>query len=138
MRTRKMMNQINVVPYIDVMLVLLVIFMVTPQAMQTGNVELPSVADVPKPPSEALYVVVKADGRSFELKETATTPGKPMSNTDLQRALQAAIAKDPSRSVVVAADKSVRYEVVMDTLNGLRQAGFQKVGLQTQTSSGTR
>ncbi len=138
MRSRKMMNQINVVPYIDVMLVLLVIFMVTPQAMQTGNVELPSVADVPKPPSEAVYVVVKADGKSFEYKETATTPGKPMSSTDLQRALRTALDKDPTRSVVVAADKNVKYEVVMDTLNGLRVAGFQKVGLQTQTSSSAR
>lgn len=137
MRQRRLMNQINVVPYIDVMLVLLVIFMATAPMIQTGSVDLPTVAEVPQPPSEAMYVVVKPNG-SLELKETGAAPAKPMSNTELQRALKAAIERNPAQSVVVAADKNVTYEKVMDTLNGLRQAGFQKVGLQTQTGTGGR
>lgn len=137
MRQRRLMNQINVVPYIDVMLVLLVIFMATAPMIQTGSVDLPTVAEVPQPPSEAMYVVVKPNG-SLELKETGAAPAKPMSSTDLQRALKAAIERNPAQSVVVAADKNVTYEKVMDTLNGLRQAGFQKVGLQTQTGTGGR
>ncbi|HRD32983.1 MAG TPA: protein TolR [Rhodocyclaceae bacterium] len=135
MRQRRLMNQINVVPYIDVMLVLLVIFMATAPMIQTGSVDLPTVADVPQPPSEAMYVVVKSDGR-LALKETGAAPEKSMSNTELQRALRTAIERNPTQPVVVAADKNVSYEKVMDTLNGLRQAGFQKVGLQTQTGTG--
>lgn len=135
MRQRRLMNEINVVPYIDVMLVLLVIFMVTAPMIQTGSVDLPTVGGVPQPPSEALYVVVKADGK-LALKETGGAPERPMSSTELRRALEAAIERNPSQSVVVAADKGVVYEKVMDTLNRLRQAGFQKVGLQTQTGTG--
>jgi biopolymer transport protein TolR len=137
MRQRRLMNQINVVPYIDVMLVLLVIFMVTAPMVQTGNVELPSVAEVPQPPAEALYVLVKQDG-ALAFKRTGTASERPVSSSELLRELRAAIARNPAQSVVVAADKRVSYEKVMDTLNGLRQAGIQKVGLQTQTGSSGR
>lgn len=133
MRSRRLMNQINVVPYIDVMLVLLVIFMVTAPMIQMGSVELPSVADVPQPPSEAIYVLVEKDGQ-LALKETATATAVSMTQTELQRALQQILLTKPEQSVVVAADKRVTYEQVMDTLNGLRQAGFKKVGLQTESS----
>lgn len=133
MRSRRLMNQINVVPYIDVMLVLLVIFMVTAPMIQMGSVELPSVADVPQPPSEAIYVLVEKDGQ-LALKETATATAVPMSSTELQRALEQILQNKPEQTVVVAADKRVTYEQVMDTLNGLRQAGFKKVGLQTESS----
>jgi len=134
MRQRRLMNQINVVPYIDVMLVLLVIFMVTAPMIQTGSVDLPSVADVPQPATEAMYVVVKQDG-ALALKTTAAASEQAMSNTELLRELRSALGRDPRQSVVIAADKRVSYEKVMDTLNGLRQAGIQKVGLQTSTSS---
>jgi biopolymer transport protein TolR len=133
MRSRRLMNQINVVPYIDVMLVLLVIFMVTAPMIQMGSVELPSVADVPQPSSEAIYVLVEKDGQ-LALKETATATAVSMTQTELQRALQQILLTKPEQSVVVAADKRVTYEQVMDTLNELRQAGFKKVGLQTESS----
>lgn len=137
MRQRRLMNQINVVPYIDVMLVLLVIFMVTAPMIQTGSVDLPTVADVPQPPTEAMFVVVKQDG-SLALKETSASSERSIGNTELLRELRRAIERNPQQSVVVAADKRVSYEKVMDTLNGLRQAGIQKVGLQTATGSGGR
>ncbi len=134
MRQRRLKNEINVVPYIDVMLVLLVIFMVTAPMIQTGTVDLPRVDGVPQPPSEAMFVLIRPDG-SFALQETSTTQPRDMSATDLARELSEVITANPDQSIVVAADKEVRYEVVMDTLNELRKAGFNKVGLQTQTGS---
>lgn len=133
MRQRRLMNQINVVPYIDVMLVLLVIFMVTAPMVQTGTVDLPTVGEVPQPPSEAIYVLVRADD-ALALQESASAQPRDLSSTELQRELARILEANPGQPVVVAADKSVRYETVMDTLNGLRQAGFARVGLQTQTS----
>ena len=132
-RQRRLMNQINVVPYIDVMLVLLVIFMVTAPMVQTGTVDLPTVGEVPQPPSEAIYVLVRAD-EGLALQESASAQPRDLSSSELQRELTRILEANPGQSVVVAADKSVRYETVMDTLNGLRQAGFARVGLQTQTS----
>jgi len=96
MRPRRLMNQINVVPYIDVMLVLLVIFMVTAPMIQTGTVDLPSVADVRQPPSEALYVIVKKDGR-LALKASGAAPEQVLSASELQRELAHAIERDPAR-----------------------------------------
>ena len=132
-RQRRLMNQINVVPYIDVMLVLLVIFMVTAPMVQTGTVDLPTVGEVPQPPSEAIYVLVRAD-EGLALQESANAQPRDLSSSELQRELTRILEANPGQPVVVAADKSVRYETVMDTLNGLRQAGFARVGLQTQTS----
>ncbi len=137
MRQRRLMNQINVVPYIDVMLVLLVIFMVTAPMIQTGSVDLPSVGGVPQPPTEAITVFVRADD-TFALQPGPGTAPQELSVTDLQRELTRAIERNAAQSVVVAADKQVRYERVMDTLNELRKAGFQKVGLLTDASSGER
>ncbi|HRP76527.1 MAG TPA: ExbD/TolR family protein [Rhodocyclaceae bacterium] len=143
MRQRRLMNQINVVPYIDVMLVLLVIFMVTAPMIQTGSVELPRVGDVPQPPSDAITVFVRTDEFdstkvAFALQVGPGTAPVPMSSSDLQRALQQARERDPAQSVVVAADRQVRYENVMDMLNALRTEGFQKVGLLTDASAGAK
>ena len=73
MRQRRLMNQINVVPYIDVMLVLLVIFMVTAPMIQTGTVELPSIGKAAETPAEPLQVVVSADG-TVALRDGAADP----------------------------------------------------------------
>jgi biopolymer transport protein TolR len=137
MRQRRLMNQINVVPYIDVMLVLLVIFMVTAPMIQTGSVDLPTVDRVPLPPAEAMLVVVKKDG-SLALRATSGAPEQPLSNTELLRELRRAVERNPDQPVVIAADRQVAYEKVMDTLNGLRQAGIHKVGLQTQSGAAPR
>ncbi|AKU14131.1 MAG: biopolymer transport protein TolR [Azoarcus sp.] len=134
MRQRRLMNQINVVPYIDVMLVLLVIFMVTAPMIQTGSVDLPTVGGVPQPPAEAMVVSVKKDG-SLTFKVTSNSTEQKMSNTELLRELHNALQRNPQQPILVAADKQVSYERVMDTLDSIRKAGFQKVGLQTSTSS---
>ena len=134
---RRLVNEINVVPYIDVMLVLLVIFMVTAPMIQTGNVELPTVDGVPLPPVEAMVVQINKDG-ALALRITSGAPEQSITNSELLRELRAAIERNPLQPVVIAADKAVSYEKVMDTLNGLRQAGIQKVGLQTQSGTGRK
>ena len=137
MRQRRLMNQINVVPYIDVMLVLLVIFMVTAPMIQSGSVNLPSVDKVPAPPTDAMIVQVKPDGK-LTLRATSQASEKPYSRRDLIGEVQAAVSANPGQSVVIAADKSVKYEQVMNILNDLRNAGVNKVGLQTQVGKAAR
>ncbi|WP_079435430.1 protein TolR [Zoogloea sp. LCSB751] len=131
MRQRRLMNQINVVPYIDVMLVLLVIFMVTAPMIQSGSVNLPSVDKVPAPPADAMIVKVKPDGE-LSLRASSNAPEKSFNRQDLIAEVQSIVSANPGQPVVIAADKSVKYEQVMNTLNDLRNAGVNKVGLQTQ------
>ncbi|HQA09202.1 MAG: protein TolR [Zoogloea sp.] len=137
MRQRRLMNQINVVPYIDVMLVLLVIFMVTAPMIQSGSVNLPSVDKVPAPPTDAMIVQVKPNG-DLTLRATSQSPDRPLSRRDLIGEVQDAVSANPGQSVIIAADKSVKYEQVMNTLNDLRNAGVNKVGLQTQIGKSAR
>ena len=137
MRQRRLMNQINVVPYIDVMLVLLVIFMVTAPMIQSGSVNLPSVDKVPAPPTDAMIVTVKPDG-GLTLRATSQATEKPFNRRDLIGEVQAAVSANPGQSVVIAADKSVKYEQVMNILNDLRNAGVNKVGLQTKVGAAAR
>jgi len=137
MRQRRLMNQINVVPYIDVMLVLLVIFMVTAPMIQSGSVNLPSVDKVPAPPTDAMIVQVKPDGE-LALRTTSQSQEKPLSRRDLIGEVQAAVSANPGQSVIIAADKSVKYEQVMNILNDLRNAGVNKVGLQTKVGAAAR
>jgi biopolymer transport protein TolR len=134
MRQRRLMNQINVVPYIDVMLVLLVIFMVTAPMIQHGSVDLPEVSDLPPPPSEAVYVVVRAD--SLALQRSAGDSPQEMSNAQLRTALVELLGANPAQNVIVAADRNVSYDRVMTTLDQLRRTGFSRVSLQTQSGPG--
>ncbi|GLT23661.1 MULTISPECIES: protein TolR [Zoogloea] len=137
MRQRRLMNQINVVPYIDVMLVLLVIFMVTAPMIQSGSVNLPSVDKVPAPPTDAMIVTVKPQGE-LTLSQTSQAQPKSYNRRDLIGAVQDAVSANPGQPVVIAADKEVKYELVMDVLNDLRNAGVNKVGLQTQIGKASR
>ena len=126
-RPRKAMNQINVVPYIDVMLVLLVIFMVTAPFINPTQVELPSVGKSATPPSLPLEITIKADG-SFWLRDR-NAAGEParVSDKDLANSVRRRIKAD--QPVVIAADKSVRYEAVMRVMDTLQRAGVARVGL---------
>jgi biopolymer transport protein TolR len=109
---RRLMNEINVVPYIDVMLVLLVIFMITAPLITPGQIELPQVGKSLAPPVAPLEVVIKADG-TLRLHDRSGTGGE-------QKAEQ---------SVVIAADKDVRYEEVINVMDVLQQQQVKKVGL---------
>ena len=130
MRPRKLMNQINVVPYIDVMLVLLVIFMVTAPLVNPGSVDLPSLGKSSQPPAAPLEVMIRADG-SLLLRERdkGSTAERPVSNQQLVAALRERQQQRPDTPVVIAGDKDVRYDAVLKVMDQLQQANIQRVGL---------
>jgi biopolymer transport protein TolR len=122
-RKRRMMNQINVVPYIDVTLVLLVIFMVTAPMTNPGVVELPGAGQaLSQPILPPIVVTVKKDGNT-ELN------GKTMQRDELLSVVKVQLSKSPERSVVIAADKSVKYEDVIGVMDLLKTNKVDKVGL---------
>jgi biopolymer transport protein TolR len=132
LRHRKSINQINVVPYIDVMLVLLVIFMVTAPLINPGVVDLPSVGSKLATPVAPLQISLRAD-RSLWLRETPSTPQVRISRDDLVTRVRERQAKKPDQAVVIEADRSLRYADVIDVLDILQRGGVRKVGLELQT-----
>ena len=129
MRTRKSINQINVVPYIDVMLVLLVIFMVTAPLVAPGEIELPSVGSRLTVPAQPMQVTLNAD-RTLTLqdKQSGRTEERLTRETIVAR-IRAKQERLPDQPVVIAADKNARYEEVLGLLDLLQQSGIKRVGL---------
>ena len=130
MRPRRLKNEINVVPYIDVMLVLLVIFMVTAPMMTTASIDVPSVGKAAQPPAEALRVTVRADQTL-----TLLAPGKserPLSRNELSEAIVAAQRNNPEQAVVIAGDQNVRYQAVLEVMDDLQQKQVKRIGLLVQ------
>ncbi len=129
-RPRKSINQINVVPYIDVMLVLLVIFMVTAPLINQGEIELPSVGQALKPPPEPLQINLTAGRKTYELKDLVTQESvKGLALDELVAQLRAKQQQNPARAVVIAARDDVPYGDVVRLLDRLQQQGLQHVGL---------
>jgi biopolymer transport protein TolR len=128
-RPRKAMNQINVVPYIDVMLVLLVIFMVTAPFINPTQVELPSVSKSATAPTAPLEVMVREDGSLLLRDREIGEEGEPVSEDRLPAAIQAHQKHNPQQPVVISADKNVRYEAVMRVMDALQSMGVSRVGL---------
>ena len=122
-RKRRMMNQINVVPYIDVTLVLLVIFMVTAPMTNPGVVDLPKVGQTLKQSQMPPVVLTVKLNNKIELDN------KPMERDELLLAVRQALAESPERSVVIAADKNVKYDDVIGVMDLLKQNKVDKVGL---------
>jgi biopolymer transport protein TolR len=132
MRQRRLMNEINVVPYIDVMLVLLVIFMVTAPMIQTGSVDLPTVGKSSQPPVAPLEVIVRAD-QSLAVRDRAKGDKEiAISRADLAARLKEAQRRNPQQAVLIAGDKSVRYEAVLDVMDELQRAQVVRIGLLVQ------
>ena len=129
-RARKSINQINVVPYIDVMLVLLVIFMVTAPLVTPGIIDLPTVGKAGQPKLVPLEVVIRED-RSLSVRERDAT-GRIVSDRPVERGEFPRIFKDPKVPVLVAGDKNVRYEAVLQVMDDLRAQGVERVGLQVK------
>jgi biopolymer transport protein TolR len=126
------MNEINVVPYIDVMLVLLVIFMVTAPMIQTGSVDLPSVGKSSQPPVAPLEVIIKADA-SLALRDRAKGgPEQLVTRTDLASRIKEAQAANPQQAVLIAGDRSVKYEAVLGVMDELQRQQVTKIGLLVQ------
>jgi biopolymer transport protein TolR len=134
MRQRRLMNQINVVPYIDVMLVLLVIFMVTAPLIPTGSVDVPSVGKSAQSPGEPLEVIVKADGSLVLHDRAGNGKERAVSRSELGAAIKAAQERNPQKAVMIAADKSVRYEAVMQVMDELQRQQVARIGLLVQPS----
>ncbi|GHT94871.1 protein TolR [Betaproteobacteria bacterium] len=134
MRQRRLMNQINVVPYIDVMLVLLVIFMVTAPMIQPGSIDVPAAGALPSAPVQAAVIELKKDG-SIALRLNANSPAKPVPDTRFARELAELLAIDPEYPMVVAADSTLPYQKVIDTLEAARMAGVKKISLQTKSGA---
>ena len=120
-RKRRMMNQINVVPYIDVMLVLLVIFMVTAPMTNPGVVDLPSVGQDIKQTGAPIVVTIKQDG-------SALLDGNRIERDQLLFEIKAKL-QNTTRAVVVAADEKTPYGKVIEVMDLLKQAKVEKVGL---------
>lgn len=130
MRPRRLKNEINVVPYIDVMLVLLVIFMVTAPMMTTASIDVPSVGKASQVPTEALQVNVRAD-QTLSL----TAPGRSeqrLSRSELPQVIAEAQRKNPEQPVLIVGDKNVRYEAVLSVMDELQRQQVKRIGLLVQ------
>ncbi|HEY1180907.1 MAG TPA: protein TolR [Rhodocyclaceae bacterium] len=129
---RKLMNQINVVPYIDVMLVLLIIFMVTAPMIQPGSVDLPSVGKSSQPPVAPLEITVKADG-TLTLRDRSTNSSEDeLSKAELAQRVRAAQQKNPNQAVLIAGDRNAKYDAVLGVMDELQRQQVAKVGLLVQ------
>ena len=133
---RRMLSDINVVPYIDVMLVLVVILMVAAPFVNPSLVELPSIGKASAPPDRPLELVMRLDGK-MTLRETGT-------NKDLATDLPGVIAEIKKRQganpdkpvpVVIHADKDLKYEAVIKVMDQLQRADIKRIGLAVRVTS---
>ncbi|HTD90015.1 MAG TPA: protein TolR [Burkholderiales bacterium] len=131
-----LMNQINVVPYNDVMLVLLVIFMVTAPLVNPGQIELPQVGKTSAPPVQPLEVSIRSD-KSIWLRDRSQGSNEiKVTRGDLVKAVREKQKANPDQAVVIAADKDVRYEAVLEVMDTLQQNQVKKVGLLAKPRGG--
>ena len=132
----QLMNQINVVPYIDVMLVLLVIFMVTAPLVNPGQIELPQVGKTSAPPTQPMEVSIRSD-KSLWLRDRSQGSNEfKVTRGDLVKAIREKQKANPEQAVVIAADKDVRYEAVLEVMDTLQQNQVKKVGLLAKPRGG--
>jgi biopolymer transport protein TolR len=130
---RKPMAEINVVPYIDVTLVLLIIFMITAPLLQTGvDVDLPQAEAKTVDPKEEPPVVVSinAEGRLFV--DTGSHTDEEVDDAGLSAKVMEAVTGKPGRSVLIRGDQKVEYGRVVTVMAALKQAGIPSVGLMTR------
>jgi biopolymer transport protein TolR len=128
-RGRRAVNEINMVPFIDVMLVLLIIFMVTAPMITPSLIDLPSVGKANKQPDKVLQVVIQKD-ESLELVADGKTSKLMIGG--VAEAVKNAQGTEGSTAVVISADRNVKYENVVKVMDTLQRAGIQRVGLSVQ------
>ena len=127
---RRTISEINMVPFIDVMLVLLIIFMVTAPLITTGVIDLPSVGKSRQRPEHFIELVIGADEQlrmRVDGKDSAT-----LAPADVAPRVLAAQDGNAATPVVISADRGVKYEVVVRTMDALQRAGVQRVGLSVK------
>ncbi len=128
-RGRRAVNEINMVPFIDVMLVLLIIFMVTAPMISPSVIDLPSVGKANKQPDKVLQVVIQKD-ESLELVADGQT--RKLMLGGVAEAVKNAQGNEGNTAVVISADRNVKYEHVVKVMDILQRAGIQRVGLSVQ------
>ncbi len=131
---RRTISEINMVPFIDVMLVLLIIFMVSAPLITTGVVDLPTVGKSKQRPEHVVELIVGKDER-VRIRLDSKDEGKPVSLDKIAarvRDLQAGNANTP---VVISADQSIKYQTVVEVMNRLQKAGVQRVGLSVKNGA---
>jgi biopolymer transport protein TolR len=131
---RKLVSQINVVPFIDVMLVLLIVFMVAAPLIQTGEVKLPTVGTNLAAPQTPVEVTLRKD-LSLSVRDTSTqnTASGRLNRAQAVAAVKA-LQEKGERAVVIAADKAVPHGEVMSVLSALHEAGVKRVGFMAEQS----
>ena len=130
-RTRKFKSEINVVPYIDVMLVLLIIFMVVAPLTTPSTIDLPKAGRSSQPPSDYIEIELKADG-SASIGIHGQALEKAPERRDLMRRLVAIHAKRPDLPLMISADKNIKYDEVVQTIAQANKTGIARVGLSAR------
>ena len=130
-RGRRTISEINMVPFIDVMLVLLIIFMVTAPLIAPSMIDLPSVGKAARQPDQVIQVVIGKD-EALDVKIAERTVRLPLEA--IAAAITQAQAGKPAgaSAVVISADRNVKYETVVKVMDTLQRAGVQRVGLSVQ------
>ena len=133
-KKRRPMSEINVVPYIDVMLVLLIIFMITAPIVQQGvEIDLPQAAAKPMSPDQDEPVVVSVDKKGDFYLDIGDQPDKPIDAQLMVNRVAAVRQLKPNIAVLVRGDREVGYGRVVDAMVLLQRAGVEKVGLMTDS-----
>ena len=127
-RGRRLMGEINVVPYIDVMLVLLVIFMVTAPLVTPAQIELPSVQNSATAPVQPVEIVIKADA-SLRIIDREKGLERDMDRKQLVDYVKQRQNEKAELPVVISADKNVKYEAVLGMMDELQKSAVRKIGL---------
>jgi biopolymer transport protein TolR len=131
-RGRRTINEINMVPFIDVMLVLLIIFMVTAPLITPSVIDLPSVGKAAKQPESVIQIIIHKD-TSLELKQLLNPSESARSDINtVADQIKTMQAGQTNTAVVISADKSMKYETVVAVMDKLQRAGIQRVGLSVQ------
>ncbi len=140
-RSRRIKNEINMVPFIDVMLVLLIIFMVTAPLISPSQIEVPSVGQANERPKAFVSVSIDKDEIIQVSEGNGKEDGQEVKIDQLVqevKALQTAAASEGIEAnqvpVVISADKSIKYETVVKTMDTLQRAGMSRIGLSVQTT----
>lgn len=133
-RKRKFKSEINVVPYIDVMLVLLIIFMVVPPANSPSVINLPNAQKSALPPDNYIQIVLRPDSRlSIGVNGKVTRPAEDVKDrTALLRRLRTLHAEHPEYPVMIAGDKESKYDDVIQLISEAKKMGITRVGLATK------
>ena len=128
-RHRRAMAEINVVPYIDVMLVLLIIFMAVAPSIQPGQIDLPSVGQALNPTVAPLEIRIKRDGTISLVDRQKGGQEQTVARDNLLQAVRAIQANHADQAVVINADKSLKYDDVLRVMDSLQAGKIKRVGL---------